>query len=160
MSNYIYERVEKLTKKYKTRDPFELLHCLNVVVFETDKCHDLKGYCLMSCQTVYVTISSFLSESEKRIVAAHELGHVVLHRRQLKLAPMKDSMLYDMTSSTEYKANLFAADLMLADADIEVMSRDEEMDYFNMCRNLCTSPDLMSFKLFSLIKEGIPTICP
>ena len=38
----------------------------------TDK--TLKGYCFMSCKTIYVMISSFLSEEEKMIVAAHELG--------------------------------------------------------------------------------------
>ena len=34
----------------------------------------------MSCKTIYVMISSFLSEEEKMIVAAHELGHIILHR--------------------------------------------------------------------------------
>ena len=38
----------------------------------------------MSCQTIYAMFSSFLSEEEKRIVAAHELGHIVLHRKQLQ----------------------------------------------------------------------------
>ena len=38
----------------------------------------------MSCKTIYVMISSFLSEEEKMIVAAHELGHIILHRSQLK----------------------------------------------------------------------------
>lgn len=33
----------------------------------------------MSCKTIYVMISSFLSEEEKMIVAAHELGHIILH---------------------------------------------------------------------------------
>ena len=50
----------------------------------------LKGYCFMSCKTIYVMISSFLSEEEKMIVAAHELGHIILHRSQLKMAPMQD----------------------------------------------------------------------
>ena len=32
----------------------------------------------------------FHEEEEKQIVAAHELGHIILHRTQLKMAPMKD----------------------------------------------------------------------
>ena len=55
----------------------------------------------MSCQTIYVMINSFLSEEEQRIVAAHELGHIVLHRAQLKMAPMKDDVLYNMIDTTE-----------------------------------------------------------
>ena len=61
----------------------------------------------MSCKTIYVMISSFLSEEEKMIVAAHELGHIILHRSQLKMAPMQDDTLYNMTDNTEYQANLF-----------------------------------------------------
>ena len=67
----------------------------------------------MSCKTIYVMISSFLSEEEKMIVAAHELGHIILHRSQLKMAPMQDDTLYNMTDNTEYQANLFAADLLI-----------------------------------------------
>ena len=73
----------------------------------------------MSCKTIYVMINSFLSEEEKMIVAAHELGHIILHRSQLKMAPMQDDTLYNMTDNTEYQANLFAADLLIEDEDIE-----------------------------------------
>ena len=99
-------------------------------------------------------ISSFLSEEEKRIVAAHELGHVVLHRAQLKLAPMKDEYLYNMKDNTEYQANLFAADLLLEDDEIDKMSKNEDLDYFGFCSSLYSSPELMSFKLYSLIQRG------
>ena len=108
----------------------------------------------MSCQTIYVMINSFLPDEEKRIVAAHELGHIILHRKQLKLAPMKDDVLYTMTNSTEYEANLFAADLLVEDDDVAEMSKNEDLDYFGFCSNLNVSPDLMSFKLYSLMKRG------
>ena len=146
--------MEKLAKRFKTRDPFQILEGLNVVVGETDRYEKLKGYCFMSCQTIYVMISSFLSEEEKRIVAAHELGHVVLHRAQLKLAPMKDEYLYNMKDNTEYQANLFAADLLLEDDEIDKMSKNEDLDYFGFCSSLYSSPELMSFKLYSLNKRG------
>ena len=65
----------------------------------------------MSCQTIYVMLCSFLTEEEKKIVAAHELGHIILHRSQLKMAPMQDETLYNMMDNTEYQANLFATDI-------------------------------------------------
>ena len=77
----------------------------------------------MSCQTIYVMLSSFLSEEEKRIVAAHELGHITLHRSQLKMAPMSDNRLYNMINETEYQANLFAADLLIQDEDVAALSK-------------------------------------
>ena len=154
MNRYIFQAVDKLIKKFKTRNPFELLDALNVVVQESDAYKDLKGYCFLSCKTVYVIISSFLSDEEKRIVAAHELGHVVLHKNQLQMAPMKDSVLYNMTDTTEYEANLFAADLLLPDEDIAKTSQNEDLNYFGLCSTLDTTPELMSFKLYSLIQRG------
>ncbi|MCD8197922.1 MAG: ImmA/IrrE family metallo-endopeptidase [Lachnospiraceae bacterium] len=153
-NDYIYGQVEKLSIKYATRDPIRLLESLNVVVAETDRYEKLKGYCFLSCKTFYVMISSFLPDAEKRVVAAHELGHIALHRQQLQLAPMKDCVLYDMASSTEYEANLFAADLIIRDEDIEEMSQNEDLDYFGVCSSLYVPPELMSFKLFSLLRRG------
>ena len=127
---------------------------MKVVVIESDRYNSLKGYCFISCQTTYVVINALLTEAEKRIVGAHELAHILLHRNHLKLAPMKDTLLYDMASQTEYEANLFAADLLLDDEDIHKISQDENMDYFNMCKALYVTPDFMSFKLFSLIRRG------
>ncbi len=76
-NTYIYTETKKLIKKYGTRDPFEIMDQMNIVVGETSRYKTLKGYCFMSCKTIYVMISSFLSE-EKMIVAAHELGHIML----------------------------------------------------------------------------------
>ena len=78
---------------------YDLIVAMNIVVGETSRYKTLKGYCFMSCKTIYVMISSFLSEEEKMIVAAHELGHIILHRSQLKMAPMQDDTLYNMTVS-------------------------------------------------------------
>lgn len=152
--NYIFDTVEQLAKKYGTRDPFEILSGMNVIVKESEEFQHLKGFCLTANRSYYIVINASLHLAEKKIVAAHELGHIILHRNILKLAPMKDNAMYDMTSETEYEANLFAANLLIPDQTVEEMANEEDMDYFKMCQNLCTSPDLMSFKLFSLIKRG------
>ena len=59
-----------------------------------------------------------------------------------------------MTSKTEYQANLFAADFLISDEEVEELTAREDMDYFRMCNELCVSPDLTSFKLFSMIQRG------
>lgn len=69
------------------------------------------------------------------------------------MAPMKDSVLYDMTSQTSYEVNMFAADLLIDGKDIHALSQ-EDMDYFNICKCLYATPDVMSFKLFCLIRRG------
>ena len=150
----IHRQVEHLIQKYQTRDPLELLEALGVIVGETSQYHKLKGYCFASCQTVYTMLSSFLSDGEKRIVAGHELGHIILHRNELKLAPMLDEKLYNMVDETEYQANLFAADLLISDQDVAELAKNEDLDYFSFCSALEVTPELMSFKLYSLIHRG------
>ncbi len=151
---YIYDEVERLVRKCKTRNPFDILSALNVVVMESNAYQKLKGYCFSANRTIYVIINDSLHPAEKNIVAAHELAHIILHRKMLQLAPLKDNILYDMKSETEYEANLFAADLLITDNVIRDMSKGEDIDYFRMCQTLSVSPDLMNFKLFSLIKRG------
>ena len=140
-NGYIYDETQKLIRKYKTRDPFKIMDNMHVIVGESSSFQKLKGFCFMSCKTIYVQISSFLSEEEKQIVAAHELGHIILHRTQLKMAPMKDDTLYNMH-------------LLLSDADIADMAHNEDLDYFSLCSTLNSTPELMSFKLYSLTKRG------
>ena len=63
---------------------------------------------------------------------------------------MQDDTLYNMTDNTEYQANLFAADLLIEDEEIEDMVQNEDLDYFGLCSSLNATPELMSFKLYSL----------
>lgn len=58
----IYEDAERLAKRYGTRDPFELLDAMNVVVKFTDKFpkDGLKGFCTFMNITKYVVINDRL----------------------------------------------------------------------------------------------------
>ena len=67
-NGYIYDETQKLIRKYKTRDPFKIMDDMHIIVGETSNFQKLKGFCFMSCKTIYVQISSFLSEEEKQIV--------------------------------------------------------------------------------------------
>ena len=152
--DYIYGQAERLAREYQTRDPFELLEALGVIVRETSRYQNLKGYCFTSCQSTYTMLSTFLSDGEKRIVAGHELGHIVLHHDELKMAPMLDDKLYNMVDETEYQANLFTADLLISDQDVAEIAQNEDLDYFSFCSALHATAELMSFKLYSLIHRG------
>ena len=77
--SYIYNEVEHLVKKYKSRNPFDILSAMNVVVKESGSYQKLKGYCFSANRTVYVVINETLHPAEKLIVAAHELAHIILH---------------------------------------------------------------------------------
>ena len=79
----------------------------------------------------------------------------MLHAEALKTAPLFDTAVYDKRSNTEYEANLFAADLLLADEDVLECAQRPDMDFDTLCLSMDINPGLMSFKLRSMQKRGI-----
>ena len=152
---YVYREIGKLSRRYGTRDPFELLDALRVRVrFYYDLC-SVKGFTRYCLRLYFVGINGNLSAQEQRIVAAHELGHIVLHADALRTAPLFDTAVYDKRSITEYEANLFAADLLMRDEDILQAVSDPDTDFGGLCLALGTVPELMNFKLLSMKKRGV-----
>lgn len=152
-NNYIYDCVANLIDKYNTSNPFELMDLLDIQCCSSNL-DALKGYCVIIHGIKYVAINEMLSPQERKIVAAHELGHILLHSDKLKAAAHHEMNIYDMADKTEYQANLFAADLLIDDEDVEDLARSEEMDYFTMAQYLSTNPQLLAFKLFSMARRG------
>ena len=148
-NNYIYDCVADLIDKYNTSNPFELMDLLDIQCCSSNL-DALKGYCVIIHGIKYVAINEMLSPQERKIVAAHELGHILLHSDKLKAAAHHEMNIYDMADKTEYQANLFAADLLIDDEDVEDLARSDEMDYFTMAQYLSvnfahTAPRARSF---------------
>lgn len=68
---------------------------------------------------------------------------------------MKDDVLYNMKNTTEKKSKLFVSDFLIEDDDATEISKNEDLNYFGFCSNLDASPELMSFKLYRLMKYGL-----
>ena len=56
----------------------------------------LKGFCYFVNRILFVVINENLDEHEQRLVAMHEAAHIVLHRKQLMVAPLRDFGLFSM----------------------------------------------------------------
>lgn len=152
---YVYQEIGKLVRKHGTRDPFELLDAMHVQVRFYFDLHRTKGFSRYFLRQYFVGINGNLPEEEQRIVAAHELGHIVLHAQALRNSPLFDTAVYDKRSGAEYEANLFAADLLLRDEDIMEASERPETSFESLCLSLGTTPGLMNFKLRSMSGRGI-----
>ena len=152
---YVYQKTEKLVRKYGTRDPFELLDAMHVQVRFYFDLHSTNGFSRYFLRQYFVGINGNLPKEEQRIVAAHELGHIVLHAEALRNSPLFDTAVYDKRSGTEYEANLFAADLLLRDDDVVEAAGRPEADLGSLCLSLGAAPGLMSFKLRSMYARGL-----
>ncbi len=112
------EKIKKLishyTKKFNTRNPFELADCLGILYqignIGCDGCYMfLKNH-------RYIFLNENLPEHELRLVMAHELGHAVMHRKQNCYFIKNNTFL--LNSRTELEANKFAIELLISDEEL------------------------------------------
>lgn len=75
------ELVKTTVEKYGSRDPFEILEAIGAIVYFQPIKGDVRGFNFRSDDgTPIVCLSDTLSAPERLRVAAHELGHVIMHR--------------------------------------------------------------------------------
>ena len=114
----------RLIRRYHTNDPFEIAAALDITVMERSDFQRQKGAFKVVLHNSFIFINATMSNEMKRIVCAHELGHALLHRSLGKTQEcLMEFELFNITNSTEYEANLFAANLLLDDQSIDSGSR-------------------------------------
>ena len=94
------------------------------------------------------------------MVAAHELGHIILHWSELLIGAFKDSNVYDATGQLEREANLFGADLMITDEEVEECIGSCDANFFSVASALNIPAPFFAFKLFSMVKRGFAMRLP
>ena len=117
----IKKLADSLARKYKSRDPFEIISNLNVILVFYPL-HGVKGFYQYFQRNNMIYIDEMLSEQEKRFVCAHELGHMYLHKKANAI--FLDSRTQLNTTKYEREADRFAIDLLVSDDIIET-----HMDY-------------------------------
>jgi len=159
MIGFVLTEVERILKKYQTRDSYELLDAIGAVTVFSNayKSEGLKGYCTIMNRTMYAVINDKLNEYDKRIAAGHEAAHLLLHRDEILRSPvkaMRDFNLLDNSGHYEREANAFLADFLLSDEDVLSAIEGDETDFFSTARILCIPAPLLAFKAYNMIKRG------
>ena len=152
--NQISRAVDKLTRKYQTRDPHELCAALGVRIRLMDLDTDIKAYYFYQSRIRNIVLNSRVSETIRRILLGHELGHDQLHRNMAMLKGFQEIELFDTTRPTEYEANIFAAELMIADCELLELLNDENKSFFDVAKELCVPAPMLDFKFRILKHKG------
>lgn len=148
----IFHIVCGLVRRHGTRDPMRILKERGILMLFQDmgkRPDSCKGFYLHQDRIGCVTINSALGVDMQRIIAAHELGHALLHK-----TAAQDFCVFDDASRLEYEANLFAAELLLGD-DETLGALREENDFCSVAAALYVPPQLLAFKLRSLNRRGL-----
>lgn len=117
----IKKLANSIARKYNTRNPLEIIKNLNVILvfYPLD---GVKGFYQYFQRNNIIYIDEHLSDSEKMFVCAHELGHMLLHKKANAI--FMDSRTQLNTSKYELEADRFAMHLLVSD---DVL--DEHLDF-------------------------------
>ena len=158
MINYedISAKALRIKRRYKENDPDRLCRDMGIKVIDHDTAmsvDDFKGLSMVKSRIPVILLNSKLKEDLRQVVLAHEIGHVVLHRKLTALRGFHDFDLFGMNDQCEYEANVFAAELILDNEEVlDVLNQD--MTFFGAAKTLCVPPELLDFKFRVLKHEG------
>lgn len=159
---------EALVKRFKTRNPFEIAEGLNIPFHFVNRPEsDLPGLtCLVGNRpSIFINQAYFdgiqridpaytdeMMEDDIFQVGAHELGHAVKHRRELRKAPIMEYEIFNVRTPLEASANQFAAGIRI--------DKEELIDYFNahydllqIASALHVNVNLLIYKLHQLSRD-------
>lgn len=115
-SKEVIALANSILQKCNSRDPYKIARqCgIELIVKELGA---LKGFYKVIYRNPFIFLNKSMSRSMARLVCAHELGHHLLHR-EFATFGFEETSLFSPASRREYEANLFAAELLIADKEI------------------------------------------
>lgn len=142
----IKKQVNLLVNKYNTNDPYELIELLDInLYFDYNLSKSTKGFYIEEYGEKNICINGNLDDRSKYIVAAHELGHAILHEGH-NIYFIRNNTLCN-TEKAETQANVFAANLLIDD-NIFKKYENYTLDYISKWE--CIPKELLILKYSSL----------
>lgn len=135
--------VNSLVKKHKTRNPFEIIKGMNVILVPVPL-EGVRGFYQYFQRNNIIYIDDSLPEHEQILVCAHELGHMLLHKKANAL--FMDTYTGFNTTKYEKEADLFAMELLVPD---QVFLEYQEFTTDQIARALGYDEELIKLRLKS-----------
>ena len=133
--------VNSLVKKHKTRNPFEIIRGMNVILVPVPL-EGVRGFYQYFQRNNLIYIDESLPEHEQLHVCAHELWHMLLHKKANAL--FMDTYTGFNTTKYEKEADLFAMELLMPD---EVFLEYQEFTTDQIARALGYNEELIRLRL-------------
>lgn len=102
-----------LVKKYKSRNPFEIIDGMNAFIVFVPL-QGVRGFYQYFQRNNIIYIDENLSDKDKLFVCAHELGHMLMHKKANCI--YMDTYTNFNTNKFEIEANTFAIELLVPDS--------------------------------------------
>lgn len=116
----IKKKADLLARKHQSRNPFEIIKGINAILVFAPLI-GVRGFYQYFQRNNIIYVDEDLPYHEKMFVCAHELGHMLLHKKSN--AVFMDSRTFLNTTFYEKEANTFAVNLLI-DNDMLYEHRD------------------------------------
>lgn len=107
---------DRIARKYRSRDPFEIIQGMNAILIYTHL-EGIRGLYQYFQRNHIIYIDDNLPDREQSFVCAHEMGHMLLHRKMNAIFMERHTFLN--RNKFEIEANTFAMDLLVPDGILE-----------------------------------------
>ncbi len=108
----IKKKADELARKFQTRNPFEIIRGLNVILLFVPLI-DTRAFYQYFKRNNIIYIDENLPRHEQIFECAHEMGHMFLHKKANAI--FMDTRTGFNTSRFEKEADTFAMDLLVDD---------------------------------------------
>lgn len=154
-TEYLTKVGRDLVRRFGTRDPFRIAEGLDIVVLFCPNFGSLKGMYRVIKRNRFIFINQELDEPMQRMVCAHEIGHDRLHQHLADGSTVREFMLYDMTSTPEYEANMVCAEILLDTDEILEYIYDYGYTAEQIAQITQTDVNLVALKVAALAQSGL-----
>lgn len=111
----VKKRANRLARMFKSRNPFEIIKGMNVILVHYPL-SGVRGFYQYFQRNNIIYLDERLPENSQKFVLAHELGHMLLHKKSNAI--FMDTRTQFCTSKYELEADQFAIELLLSDEEI------------------------------------------
>ena len=108
----IKKLTDALVRKYRTRDPFEIIRGMNVILVFAQLI-DTRAFYQYFQRNNIIYIDNSLSRHEQAFECAHEMGHMLMHKKMNTI--FMDTRTGFNTDRLENEADTFAMNLLIGD---------------------------------------------
>lgn len=135
-------RVKALIKKYRTRDPFEMMQGMNAILVYYPLDDGVRGFYQYYKRNNIIYIDERLSRHEQAFVLAHEIGHMTMHRTANAI--FMDTRTQFNTRKYEMQADKFAVELLIPN---EIILENWQLTESQLSRLTGYSEELIRLRL-------------
>ena len=137
----VSDTVNKLVRLHRTRNPFEIIKGMNIILVFYPL-EGVRGFYQYFQRNNIIYIDERLPRNEQLFVCAHELGHMMLHKKVN--AVFMDTRTYFNTNKFEIEANKFAMELLISD---EILNEYIEYSIQQIARMLGYNEKLIELRM-------------